>query len=693
MLRAYERHLMLRYLANATEGLHHEDRATARLIESLVNPRDYLTVASKSLLSRLEQAGVEPDRDMSACQLDCLRQALRDEYAQTMGAEYDLTARRLWRLAETTGLDRTDVDILELVLRYRTQSVFEAMIDSVFSSTSGFARLATRTFENSKAPALLGISAEMIRSRLTDAAPLVASGLIAFDPHGDVTIIDRLHRLVLVPGSEDLDVNRLLLDAAPASGLDWSDFDHVAEGRDHIERLIQGALRSGASGVNILIHGPSGIGKTELCKALADRLGVTLYSVAEANDDGGDTSYWRRLEELRLAQRLLARDRGSLLLFDEMEDLLSASTLNVTLFGQSSFGRAQSAGSKVFMNRLLERTPTPTLWTMSDARTVNPALLGRMMFALELRPLAPEARGRIWVRQLELHGIEAEPHEAETLAKEFTATPGAAASVTAGTRLSGGDIAAVRLGVHGLSRVLSCEMLPQGTSPLFDPTLINADIDPVALVDSLALGHERHVSLCLKGPPGTGKSAFVRCLAERMGLEVIQKRGSDLLSMWVSGTEQNIAAAFAEARDAGAFLVFDEAESLLAERRLAEKSWEVSHVNEMLTWMESHPLPFACTTNFAERLDAATLRRFVFKITLDYLSVQLARAAFQIYFDLAPPESIAALTALTPGDFAVVRRKAAILDQLAEPTALADMLRAECDAKLDRPRPIGFRAP
>ena len=30
----------------------------------------------------------------------------------------------------------------------------------------------------------------------------------------------------------------------------------------------------------------------------------------------------------------------------------------------------------------------------------------------------------------------------------------------------------------------------------------------------------------------------------------------------------------------------------------------------MLTWMESHPLPFACTTNFAEHLDPATLRRF-----------------------------------------------------------------------------------
>ena len=92
----------------------------------------------------------------------------------------------------------------------------------------------------------------------------------------------------------------------------------------------------------------------------------------------------------------------------------------------------------------------------------------------------------------------------------------------------------------------------------------------------------------------------------------------------------------AEARDTGTFLIFDEADSLLADRRAAERSWEVSQVNEMLTWMESHPLPFACTTNFGEHLDAATLRRFVFKVALDCLSPAQAEAAFRTYFGLAP---------------------------------------------------------
>ena len=435
--------------------------------------------------------------------------------------------------------------------------------------------------------------------------------------------------------------------------------------------------------MNILLYGPPGTGKTEFCKVLAERLGVTLYSVGEADDDGDEPSRRERLQELRLAQRLVSRDGRSLLLFDEMEDLLSDSTIGgLSLFGQSLFSGNRDAGSKVYMHRLLERAPAPTLWTMNDARSVSQTMLRRMMFALELRQPTTAVRTRIWSRQLEHHGIEAGPGEAHALAREFAATPGVAA----------GGIDTVRRGVRGLSRVLSCEAPPQGAPPLFDPALIRADTDPIVLADSLAGSGERRFSLCLQGPPGTGKSAFVRYLAERMGLEIMQKRASDLMSCWVGGTEKNIAAAFAEALDTGAFLVFDEADSLLADRRFAQRTWEVSQVNEMLTWMESHPLPFACTTNFGDHLDAATLRRFVFKVALNYLSLEQANAAFRTYFGLKPSPQVATLTALTPGDFAVVRRKAALLGRLEEPEALAAMLSAECAAKPDRPRPVGFRA-
>ena len=179
----------------------------------------------------------------------------------------------------------------------------------------------------------------------------------------------------------------------------------------------------------------------------------------------------------------------------------------------------------------------PTLWAMNDASSVSKALLRRMMFALELRPPTTAVRARIWARQLAQHGIEARPDEAHTLAREFAATPGMAAGATAAARISGGGIDTVRRGVRGLSRVLSSAAPPQGTPALFDPALIRADTDPVALADSLVGSRERRFSLCLQGPPGTGKSAFVRYLAERLGLEVMQKRASDLMSCWVADAQ------------------------------------------------------------------------------------------------------------------------------------------------------------
>ena len=153
-----------------------------------------------------------------------------------------------------------------------------------------------------------------------------------------------------------------------------------------------------------------------------------------------------------------------------------------------------------------------------------------MMFALELRPPTVRVRARIWTRQLERHGIRAVPEEAHRLATEFEATPGVAAGVTAAARLGGGDLETVCRGVRSLSRVLACDKPPQRTPDRFDLGLINADTNPATLAERLASCADRRFSLCLQGPSGSGKSACVRFLAERLGMEVVQKRASDLLS-------------------------------------------------------------------------------------------------------------------------------------------------------------------
>ena len=688
MLTAYEKYLLARCLANAASGLRRRDPEAAALAGWAADGENRIALGGRGRRRRRLRRWTADYGKVSKEQFRGLRQALQDE-RPARAPRRDRTGRRLLRLAGTAGLSRTDTALLELLVRYRTNPVFESLIDDVFIDPSRWHDLNVR----GRALALmLGLSPGAVARRFDPDKPLLRTGLVSIDDDGEVKAIDRLARLAFAPAGAGLDANGLLFDAAPPGELDWPDFDHVAEGRDHVEKLLKGALERRAPGVNILLYGPPGTGKTEFCKTVAERLGVALYSVGEADGDGDEPSRRERMQELRLAQRLLARDRRSLLLFDEMEDLLEDGGPEFDLLGGRLARNGRGGSSRVFMHRLLERAPAPTLWTMNGAGNVSPAILRRMMFAFELRPPTAPVRARVWTRLLDRHGVAATPEAARRLAAEFDAAPGVAAGAAAAARLAGGDVETVRRGVRSLSRVLGCEKPPQGTPERFDPALIRADTDPAALAGRILRSGARRFSLCLQGPPGAGKSAWVRFLAERLGLEVAQKRTSDLLSMWVGGTERRIADAFAEARDAGAFLVFDEADSLLADRRFAVRNWEVSQVNEMLTWMESHPLPFACTTNFGERLDPATLRRFTFKAALDYLDPDRAGAAFRAYFGMEPPARLRELTALTPGDFAVVRRKAEILGLLGEPEALADMLREECEAKPGRPQAIGFRA-
>jgi SpoVK/Ycf46/Vps4 family AAA+-type ATPase len=76
----------------------------------------------------------------------------------------------------------------------------------------------------------------------------------------------------------------------------------------------------------------------------------------------------------------------------------------------------------------------------------------------------------------------------------------------------------------------------------------------------LRLGNLRHF--------GCRPEAF-----ERLDLDVLEKRFSDLSSMWLGESEKAIAAAFEEAADLRAFVIFDEADSLLRDRLAAHQSW------------------------------------------------------------------------------------------------------------------------
>ena len=181
-------------------------------------------------------------------------------------------------------------------------------------------------------------------------------------------------------------------------------------------------------------------------------------------------------------------------------------------------------------------------------------------------------------------------------------------------------------------------------------------------------------------------------------MPLLVRRASDLLSMYVGEAEKNIARAFREAEDDGALLLIDEVDSFLQDRRGAQRSWEVTQVNEMLTQMESFAGVFIASTNLMDGLDPAALRRFDLKVKLDYLRAPQAWALLQrhcVQLGLAAPSAalrtrLDRLHQLTPGDFAAVLRQQR-LRPLPSADALVAALEIECALKNGGARnSIGF---
>ncbi|MEZ5925436.1 MAG: AAA family ATPase [Hyphomicrobiaceae bacterium] len=516
---------------------------------------------------------------------------------------------------------------------------------------------------------LVGEPVRAIEAMLTYDSEAVASGLLqVFDagdmigPGGRIVIPHRINRTLDRTFESFAEMRHALLGDPLASNIEATDYDHLAADRDLIQRVLAGALGTGARGVNILLYGPPGTGKTELSKVATSLSGATLYGAGEDGSRSGEADRTTRLADLVFSLRLLTGSAQTALLFDEMEDV--------------AWQLMKRGGSKVYLNRLLETNPVPIFWTSNNVTEIDPALLRRMTLAVEMRLPPASQRRRILARQSERMGLSLSGKELDGIARKVAATPAVLENALRAAKLAGGGAEDAERAALGVVRAVT-GMAPRRAAafPDFVPDLMTANLDLIGLADQLVKSGNLAFSLCLSGPPGTGKSAFARYLARRLGLEVIHKRASDLLGAFVGESEKRIAEAFEEAREAGAFLVFDEADSFLQDRRDAVRSWEVTQVNEMLTWMEEHTFPVCFTTNLVDRFDTASLRRFTFHIRFDYLARAGLERAYLTFFKMSrvPPGGLA-FTNLTPGDFAQARKQAVVLGILGEPERIVELI-------------------
>ncbi len=585
-------------------------------------------------------------------------------------------------LADEMKFDEADKIIFSLAARYRTHEGLDSLFDNL--GKSGGSPLQTISL-------LAGLDKKIVTERLSISSPLVSSGLIQLKTYKGNDLTDRfdlpdsIANALLKTCDNPDDIRTHILGKSVEAELDWEDFSHLDEIRTPLSGFLKKSLQQSLTGINILLWGPPGTGKTEFCKTLAQQIGCNLYAVGETDDEGDEPTRRERLDAMRLAQSLLQYQNNNLLMFDEMDDLFEQSGF-AALFG----GKLQFS-SKVFTNRLFEKNPVPTLWIINDVASLDETIVRRMSLVLEIKSPPKSSRQGVWDRIIAKHKLDL-PDQAIAELMNLEASPAILDNAVRFAQINGQGTDDILFATRGIIKAIKGSIKPIMNVPAtaYCPDLVNADMNLTDLGARLKKSKQRQFSLCLYGPPGTGKTEYVRQLADQLGMEVLVKRTSDLFGSYVGQTERQIAAAFQEAQEKESFLIFDEADSLLGDRRHAHRSWEISQVNEMLTWMESHPLPFACTTNLMDRLDQASLRRFTFKVGFSPLTHPQNCFAFSEFFRINAPETIGNLSNLTPGDFTVVRKKAKIMGVMNQPEELIKMLAIESSVKKSDSNQIGF---
>ena len=662
-----EKKRLINILSAIHAAVHRRSQDAGSFVRCVVQAQNHLELPDSALPSMARRDGDTPPTPAEWSRLGIgLKKKLSRLASGTTYLDSWLSS-----LSRTVGLETTEMAVLGLAIGYSQDGHITRLWDDLSENRL---RLPFLRADADLFALMLGLPESQIQICLSPDERLRESGLLVIDEDGDIKILRRLTSLLARRAPLNGDIRGLLLSPPRHSELPWDAFSHLGKQRNRAAKLLKAAIEKREPGVGILLYGPPGTGKTAFAAALASQAGIQLHSVGETDSDGEEPTSAERLAELRLGHRLLG-DNASALLFDEAEDL----------FAQTR--------SRIFLHRLLEQGQAPVIWTTNDISVLGPTVARRMMLCIEVRQPNLANRTKLWRQIGRSEGLNLKKADASHLARTLPVAPGILRNAARATRLIGGSSRTAMEVASGIARVVNGGRLPlpEETIPAtYDPGLIRADCDLAALAQRVKQYDAPHPpSLLLSGPPGSGKSAYVRYLAGEMNLPLLAKRASDLISPYVGETEANIADAFAEARDTASFLVFDEADSLLADRRGAHRSWEVSQVNEMLTWMESHPLPFACTTNLPEHLDRASLRRFLLKVRFEYLCAEQAKRAFQRFFGITAPAELAGLEQLTPADFALVDRRSRFLETTPTPDTLIAMLAAESIGR-DAHRRIGF---
>ena len=607
--------------------------------------------------------------------------------------------RNIGFLAESLQLSEAERAVVELAAVARESEPLRGVLRSLKAPT---VYLAAELLASA-----LETTVESMRSALRSSGTLACLGLIG----GAESLSDledlwiqasnvRLYNALQQPHDDAHSFLSSFLKPAPSARIERENVQHLAPFLDLAMQLVRNGLNRHEPGINVLLHGAPGTGKTEFARLLAGELGARLYEIDGDDGTGLSADSKERLAALVLASRALQGRDDAVLLFDEAEDAFPSS--HGRLFHAEWSNKSRYA--KAWMNRLLETLPVPVVWISNRIDSMDPAYLRRFALHVRFRELPGSVKHRLADQYLGATAVG--ENLKQEIARLPALTPGQLEAAARAVQLcqpkgpaQAEQVVRLQLRAHREAIGLDFQRGSLDPAIAYQSGFLNLR-EPMS-VPALLSGLRSHprAALCFYGVPGTGKTQLAHYVAHQLGRELIYRSASDLLSKWVGDTERLIAELFSEAEDRvdDVMILLDEADTFLRDRARAHASWELSHTNEFLARMERFPGIFICTTNLVETLDPAILRRFQFRVEFLPMYCEQSIEAFTIVFGRTPRadehEELCELPGLVPADFVNVARQLKFFGGKKDAN-LTRLLRRELESRRGSiPRSIGFIPP
>ncbi len=502
-------------------------------------------------------------------------------------------------------------------------------------------------------------------------------------------------------GASDVALYRRFYEnAALDDALPWKFFAAIARNDG---AMLKRMIAAGSGPCNILFYGAPGTGKSSFAKSLARELGRSVFQIRQGGEDGENMKPEARMIGIQMCNTQ-EDPENVLMLIDEADALLRSA-------GGEGW-RHDRQTEKGVVNSILDDMKMPAIWIVNASpREMDESVRRRFDYSVRFDRLGIVQRETIWRNQVARLGLESllPPEKTAEYAIRYETSAGGISTVLANVKRMAPPPDEVDSLVETLMKphcrlmgVKNCgDFLPAKDYSL-DGLLIKGGIKLDRIVTaarnflderfSTASMDRPRMNILLFGPPGTGKTEFVKYLGRTLGRKVVPLKGSDLLSPFVGMTEQLIADAFRTAESDRSILFLDEIDSFLQSRSGASHSWEVTQVNELLQQMENFNGVMVAATNFAKNLDPATMRRFTFKLEFGYLDEDGSRRFFERFFQTtltpAEAEALSALKNLAPGDFRTVRQELFYLGESVGNMERIEALRDECAHKREE-KPSG----